>query len=488
MSGVRTEPREDRPGTVPASGIRTYVLLWISQWWACAATSSTVFVVSVNVFREFESIWMIVIGYAIMFVPCPVMYPYVGAFVDRYGQRPALLISNIGTLVNLSILALVMATGTGGVLYAVSAVGLSRILSTFQVCAIESVVPLLVPKRHYGRANGPRMLMTGTFVLAGPLLITLLLGVFTPVQIVFGECALVALAILVVLTVRIPAVQAPSGDAVRPSLNREVVQAWQYLRSRRGLLTMVGFLGFVSAVLGAIEVAASGAVMGFASETGAIVVSTSGWLGMVVASVAMTVWGVHRRLVPGLLGAGLVFALALCVAAFRPNLILMSVGAFAAMAGLAVIFAHFQTVMHLKVEPHLLGRVMGMKNTAATVGHIVGDVGAMLVGLSLLVSSGKTAGGGVWGWRVGEGWADVNSPVLAAFIGDGPGRGWALFLMLIGLAVAAYVAFLRFRSPGLTRLEDDLPDVTPEDGLRQSTGDPVPVGVTESAPGYRLSV
>ena len=62
-----------------------------------------------------------------------------------------------------------MVTGTGGPFYAVSAVGISTILRTLQLAAIESVVPLLVPKRHYGRANGPRMLMTGTFVLAGPL-------------------------------------------------------------------------------------------------------------------------------------------------------------------------------------------------------------------------------------------------------------------------------------------------------------------------------
>jgi len=82
-----------------------------------------------------------------------------------------------------------------------------------------------------------------------------------------------------------------------------------------------------------------------------------------------------------------------------------------------------------------------------------------------------------------KGWEDVSSPVLAAFIGDGPGRGWALFMMLIGVGVAAVVALLRFRSPGLRRLEDDLPDVTPEDWLRQSTGDSMPVGVTESAPG-----
>ena len=58
-------------------------------------------------------------------------------------------------------------------------------------------------------------------------------------------------------------------------------------------------------------------------------------------------------------------------------------------------------------------------------------------------------------------------------------------IMLIGVGVAAVVALLAF-GPGLRRLQDDLPDVTPEDRLPQATpGASVPVGVTESAPGGR---
>jgi MFS transporter, DHA3 family, macrolide efflux protein len=487
MTSVRTDLSDDRSDSVPASGIRTYILLWLSQWLACAAVSFTVFVIGVNIFMDFGSLWMIALGYAILFVPFPILSPFAGAFVDRFGHRPALLISNIGTLANLSILVLVMLTGTGGALYAICAVGISTILRTLQLAAIESVVPLLVPKRHYGRANGPRMLLTGTFVLAGPLLAFLLLSVFEPVTIVMAECVLVVIAIYVVFKVRLPVVQRPGGDAVRQSLGRDVVDAYRSLRVRNGLLTMVGFLAVVSGVLGALEVAASGTVLGFAPASGAIVVSTSCWLGMVVASIAMVVWGVPRRLVlGGLLGAGLVFGVALVAASFRPNLILMCVGGFVAMGSLAIIIASFQTVLHLKVEPHLLGRAIGLKNTAVTLSHIVGDVGALVVGMSIFANSGRSSGDGVWGWRQGQGWEDVSSPVLAAFIGDGPGRGWALFMMLIGVGVAAVVALLRFRSRGLLRLEDDLPDVTPEeDRLRQSTGDFMPVGVTESAPGGR---
>ena len=60
----------------------------------------------------------------------------------------------------------------------------------------------------------------------------------------------------------------------------------------------------------------------------------------------------------------------------------------------------------------------------------------------------------------------MSSPVLAAFIGDGPGRGWALVILVVGVLIALMV-LLAFRSPRLRRLQADLPDVTPEDRLPQ---------------------
>jgi hypothetical protein len=304
------------------------------------------------------------------------------------------------------------------------------------------------------------------------------MNVVEPVVLVTVHCALVVVAIVVVLNTKIPVVQRPDGDASGQSIRLDVIESLSYLRSRRGLLTMVGFLAVVSGTLGCLEIAASGTVLGFAPNLGGVVVSTVCWLGMVVASIAMVIWGGPRRLVPGMLVAGLGFAAGLAVAAFRPSLFLTSAGGFIAMGSLAVIIAIFQTMMHLKVEPHLLGRVIGLKNTAVTLSHIVGDVATIMVGIAFLSSDFR-----VNGRPPGEGWEEVSSPVLRAFIGDGPGRGWALVILLVGVGVAAVVAFLRFRRPRLLGLQDDLPDVTPEDRLPQAAPRAsAPVRVTETAP------
>jgi DHA3 family macrolide efflux protein-like MFS transporter len=80
---------------------------------------------------------------------------------------------------------------------------------------------------------------------------------------------------------------------------------------------------------------------------------------------------------------------------------------------------------------------------------------------------------------------EVRSPAVSTLVGDGLGRGWAVVMLAAGV-LAALVVLVALRSLRLRRVQDDLPDVTPEDRLAQAApGASVPVGVTASAPDRR---
>jgi MFS family permease len=432
---------------VPASGIRTFVILWLSQWLTVFAAALTVLVLGLNIYEVFDSVWVFGLAYTILFVPLVILSPLEGALVDRWGHRRALLVSNVGILAITLVLLVLMLTGTAGVWPIIAILAVNAILKGLQLAALESAVPLLVPKRHLMRANGPRMLLTTTGIILGPLVVGLLLLVVDPVIVIAMMCVAMTLTILVLRTLDIPVAQRPANDAAPASLRTEARSAWARLKSRPGLMPMLWFLAGNSAVIGLIERVGAENVYAFAAEGGTIVVFLVGYVGLLITSIAMTIWGLPRRLVRGILGAGLAMAGALLLGALRPSVATTAVASFIFLGGSAIVVGAVQTMLHTKVEPHRMGHAMGVKNAFVPGGHIVGNLTALVSGATLVPFIGRDR---------------VRFPAVTAFVGDGPGRGWAL-VMMAGGVFGALIVFLGYRSLRLRRVQDDLPDVTPED-------------------------
>ncbi len=447
MSTADGEPLTGRSGAVPASGIRTFVLLWCSQWLVVFAAAQTVLVFRLDIFVEFSSLAAIIFAFLILFAPFALLSPLAGALVDRWGHRRMLIISNVGMLVNLAALVVVLLAGVPLLWPLIVVLAIDAVLKAPQLAALEAAVPLLVPRRHLIRANAPRMLLTVTGVVLGPLVVALASAFVDPVGAILLECAAVVIALLVLRTLDIPAVPAVNGDAARQSLRVEVRAASARLRSRRGLLPVLALLAGVSCVISILEGAGPENVYAFAGEGGTILVFASGWVGMLVTSIAMIVTGRPRRLARGMLAAGLLFAAALVVAAARPILAVAAVAAFVALGCTAVFVACVQTVLHTKVEPQLLGRVMGIKNLMVAGPHMIGTTIVVWLGVALVPVVGRD---------------EVRWPAVSVLVGDAPGRSWALLMIAGGVLVVLFV-LLASRSVHLRRVQDDLLDVTPDD-------------------------
>lgn len=447
MSTTDAESSLGRSDSVPANGVRTFVLLWCSQWIVVFAAALNVLVFGLDIFAEFDSLALLAFAFLILFAPFALLSPLAGALVDRWGHRPVLLASNVGYLVNLAALVVVVLAGVPLLWPLIAILAVDAILKAPQLAALESAVPLLVPRRHLIRANAPRMLLTVTGVVLGPLVVALALTVVAPVGVILLECAAVVVAILVLRTLNIPIVPKVNGDATRQSLRAEVLAAWAHMRSRPGVLPVLWFLAGASCVIAILEGAGPASVYAFAGQSGTMIVFASGWVGMLVTSILMIVTGRPRRLARGLLTAGLVFAVALLVAASRPNVAVMAVAAFIALGSTAVFVACVQTVLHTRVAPQLLGRAMGFKNLMVAGPHMIGSTIVVTVGAALVPVIGRD---------------EVRSPAVSVLVGDAPGRSWAVLIMA-GAVLVVLCVLLTSRSPHLRQMQDDVPDGTPHD-------------------------
>jgi MFS family permease len=224
-------------------------------------------------------------------------------------------------------------------------------------------------------------------------------------------------------------------------------QGWHYLRARPGLPALLVFFGVTSFGIGFVEVILPHLVDAFAEPAALNLVFVAAVLGMTGTGVAMTIWGGPRRRVAGLLGFTLLLAGAMIVGALRPNIVVIAVAAVGFLGSTSIIVGNFQTVLCTKVEPHMLGRVMGWKNSFYGGLLQLGDILAGVSGVLVIPLVGEER---------------VRSSVVAAVVGDGPGRGFAVLMLAMGLLLASCVVIAHRHRP-LRDLEDVLPDVTPED-------------------------
>jgi MFS family permease len=461
-SGGQTEPAG--PSRAPGNGFRGWTIVWTGQFASMLGSNFTSFSLAVFVYRSTGSATTLGLILALGLLPGTIAAPFAGSLVDRWGSKRALLVSNLGAMVVMAIMAPLLTTGQFHVwqVYAV-VIALSG-LGSLQGPALGAMTPQLVPKLHLGRANGMRMIaIAASQVLAPVSAGALLLSIQLRGIVIIDICSY-AVAILALLLVRVPHTPAePAADGAKTSLLAEFGQAWRYVADRKGLLALLTFLASVNFAAGVMELLVSPLVLTFGSSRELGIVLSVGGIGMILAGTAVTVSNGPRRRVKSVLLASAVLSVATAAVALRPNVVLIAASAFVIMGSLVYIATTHQVIWQTKVERGLMGRVMALIGLVGLVPQLFGNIIAGVAADQVFVP---------WVGR-----DRVSSPVIAAIVGDGPGRGIALLLIVVGLLMAVCTA-LAALSPRLRGLERELPDVEPDD---EAVGDAEPTAAPASA-------
>jgi MFS transporter, DHA3 family, macrolide efflux protein len=450
--------RESGEGTAPASGFRTYVTIWFGQFVSLLGSGLSGFACGVYVYQLSDSVTQLAVAYGLFILPMIAFSPVAGSLVDRWGVRKALLVSNVGGVAASLGLAALLLADTLAVWHIYIFVAATSVVRALQMPAFESVVPLLVPKRHYGRANGLRLFATASGETIAPVAAGFLLLAIGLEGIVLLDFSSFAFAVLTLLFVRVPRAVRPQG-APEPAGTAEVGRglsellkafgvAWRYLAERSGLAALIGFLAVISFSSGFVDLLHTPLVLAFTTADRLGTVLTIGGIGMLLGSLAMSAWGGPRRLVRGLLIFSFVLAVATVLGSVKPNVAMIAAAAFLFLGASVIISGLFQNLLQLKVDPRLMGRVMALKNILLLTPQFLGIV---LAGPAVDLLFAPLVGRD-----------EVRSGAVAALVGTGPGRGIALLLLLNGVLIAAAVV-VAAANPRVRRLEDELPDMTPED-------------------------
>ncbi len=429
----------------PAHGMRAFFTIWSGQLVSLVGSQLTGFALGVWVYQQTRSVLLLALVQVAQQAPYVILSPLAGVFADRWNRRTAMIVSDAGA--GLAVLAAAGLYLTQHLqIWMVIPINLwMAAFNTLMWPSFTASVTLLVPKKHYGRANGFVQLGEALPQIAGPALAGALY-----VAIHLGNMALIDFAtyafsvLLMLFFVRIPnPPPTTEGHEAKGSLWKETRFGWDYIASRKGLLALLLFFlasNFLSGVMSPLIVPLildnwDASTLGY--------ISTLMGVGMLVGTLAMSAWGGGKRKIYTLLGAAFLSGLFLSVVGLRASIPLIAVCGVAIMFCGPFINASSQAIWQAKVAPDVQGRVFAVRRAIAWSSGVV----APLLAAPLADYTFKPS------MAIGGAWASVLGPIF----GFGASRGVGVLISLVGL-LSAGVSVVALLTPLVRRVELDLPD------------------------------
>ncbi len=430
---------------IRATGFRTFLFIWVGQLVSLVGSQLTGFAMSVWVYDETRSVFLLSLSQVAFTVPFVLISPLAGVLADRWNRRTAMIVSDFGAG------AAVLAAGAlylTGRLQPWMVIPLNFIIASFVTLmwpAYTASVTLLVPKEQYGRANGFVQLGESVTQIVGPaiagaLYVTIRLGnmaLIDAATYVFSVC-------LLLLFVHIPnPPRTLDGHKANGSVWQEVRFGWNYILDRKGLLALLTFFlvtNFLSGIMGALLTPLimdnwTAEVLGF--------LSTIMGVGMLAGTLVMSAWGGSRRKIYTLFAGSLVSALFLAAAGVRASIPLLAVCAFGFMFAGPLMNASSQAIWQSKVAPDVQGRVFSVRRAIAWSSNIIAPLCAAPL-VDYVFKPGMAPGGSL-------------APVFGPFFGVGASRGIGVLISCLGVLIAAATVYF-FMDPRIRHVEIDLPD------------------------------
>jgi MFS family permease len=432
-----------------AKDMRTFFVIWSGQLVSTIGSGLTGFALGVWIYQETGSVTLFALNMLAYALANLLVSPIAGVLVDRYDRRWVMILSDTGAgLATLSI-ALLYVTGNLEVWNIILATAFTSAFSAFQWPAYSAVTTLLVPKEQLGRAGG--MVQIGEAIsqllapaAAGVLFVTIGLG-----GVILIDFVTYLFAVLNLLIVRVPSPErSEAGEEGKGSIWQEAIFGWRYISARAGLLGLLLIFAAFNFVSGLIMPLITPLILDMASPDLLGYVFSIAGAGMLVGTLVMSAWGGPKRRIHGVLGFLMLSGFFTSILGISPFIPFLAAAGFGLLFTLPIINGSSQAIWQSKVAPDVQGRVFSVRRMIAMsmtpLAYIVAGPLADNVFRPLLVEGGALAG------SVGQ------------LIGVGPGRGTGFMFMVIG-ALSILVAAAGYLNPRVRNVEDELPDVMPDE-------------------------
>ncbi|MEK6278956.1 MAG: MFS transporter [Acidobacteriota bacterium] len=421
----------------------TFYVMWFGQLVSQIGSGLTMFAMGVYVYQQTGSAAKFTTIALLSALPGLALMPIAGALVDRWDKRWTMLLSD--AICGLGTLSMLLLTVTGRLTIAhiYICVVLFSMAGTFGYLAYYPAITLTVPKRMLGRVSGMTHASQATSQIAGPLLGGLMIAFMGLQSIFLVDVLTFIFGIATLLIIKIPKVQKTEEENASPSIFREAIYGWTYIKERPSLLAVLLFFTTTNFFLTMALVLFSPMILSFhPAQTLGTLSSISG-VGLLAGSLVMSAWGGPKDRIRGVLGFSMIVSVSLILIGLTPLVLIIAPAIFALYFAIPLVNSCSQALWQTKTSAEVQGRVFSLRRMLSS---CMAPIAFVVAGrISDRWFEPMLASGGVLSDSVGR------------LLGVGPGRGMAFIFVLCG-SIALILQMTAFRFPTLRRAESILPD------------------------------
>lgn len=351
------------------TGMTGFTIVWIGQVISLLGTNMTGFGATIWAYEKTGSATALALVGFFFVTPMLIVSPFAGALVDRSNRKFMMMISDLASGAATVLVLLLYSTGHLQIWHLYLTGAVMGTFQSFQWPAYSAAISTMLPKEHYGRANGMMSLAESGSGIFAPILAGALLGYIGFDGIMFIDVVTFIIAIAALLIVSIPQPRKTAeGQKAQGSLVAEAAYGFRYIWERPSLLglQLIFLLGnfFVS-----IPFAVQAPMILARTQNNELVlgsVNSVGAIGGVIGGLVMSAWGGPKRRVHGVLSGWILSSLlGVVVLGVGRTWLWWAVGSFIGSFFVPLINGSNQAIWQAKVPPDLQGRVFSIRRLIA---------------------------------------------------------------------------------------------------------------------------
>jgi len=354
-----------------------FAIFWLGQSLSEIGTRLTGFGLSIWVYQNTHAVTQLSLVLFFTTLPGVLITPVVGALVDRWNRQWMIIVSEIAAATVTLILAVLLLTENLHLWHTYVAAFLTSICGSFQMTAKGAALPMMVPSRQIGRANGLIQFSSAIGQLVAPILAGIIISNFQLQGLLWIDLSTYVVGLTTLLIVKIHQPESdPNSIRSIDSIIQDIISGWENISSRSFLLILMAFMTIHFLVNGMTTVLINPLILSFSSiQTFGFVMSLAG-CGMVLGSIVMSIWGGRKKSFFVLFIFSALNGIALIITGIKPSIPIITFGLSLSFFTTPIIWGTNSTIWQTSIHPNFQGRVLSLLYTIIGLGASLGNLTA----------------------------------------------------------------------------------------------------------------